>query len=37
MNSDEVVSADIVGNSHASIVDAPSTNVLGGPLAKLLA
>jgi glyceraldehyde 3-phosphate dehydrogenase len=37
VNSDEVVSADIVGNSHASIVDAPSTNVLGGTMAKLLA
>jgi glyceraldehyde 3-phosphate dehydrogenase len=37
VNSDEVVSADIVGNSHSSIVDAPSTNVLGGTLAKLLA
>jgi glyceraldehyde 3-phosphate dehydrogenase len=37
VNSDEVVSADIVGNSHSSIVDAPSTNVLGGTMAKLLA
>ena len=37
VNSDEVVSADIVGNPHSSIVDAPSTNVLGGTMAKLLA
>ena len=37
VNSDEVVSADIVGNPHSSIVDAPSTNVLEGTMAKLLA
>ena len=37
VNSDEVVSADIVGNPHSSIVDAPSTNVLNGTMAKLLA
>jgi glyceraldehyde 3-phosphate dehydrogenase len=37
VNSDEVVSADIIGNSHSSIVDAPSTNVLDGTMAKLLA
>jgi len=37
VNSDEVVSADIVGNPHSSIVDAPSTNVLGGSMAKILA
>ena len=32
-----MVSADIVGNPHSSIVDAPSTNVLDGTMAKLLA
>jgi glyceraldehyde-3-phosphate dehydrogenase type I len=37
VNSDAVVSADIVGNTHSSIVDAPSTNVLGGTMVKLLA
>jgi glyceraldehyde 3-phosphate dehydrogenase len=37
VNSDEVVSADIVGNPHSSIVDAPSTNVLDGTMVKLLA
>jgi glyceraldehyde 3-phosphate dehydrogenase len=37
VNSDEVVSADIVGNPHSSIVDAPSTNVLDGSMAKILA
>jgi glyceraldehyde-3-phosphate dehydrogenase/erythrose-4-phosphate dehydrogenase len=33
----EVVSADIVGNLHSSIVDTPSTSVLEGIMAKLLA
>jgi glyceraldehyde 3-phosphate dehydrogenase len=37
VNSDEVVSTDIVGNPHSSIVDAPSTSVLDGTMAKLLA
>jgi glyceraldehyde-3-phosphate dehydrogenase type I len=37
VNSDEVVSADIVGNPHSSIVDAPSTNVLDGSMVKILA
>ncbi|MGQ4810262.1 Glyceraldehyde-3-phosphate dehydrogenase [Candidatus Entotheonellaceae bacterium PAL068K] len=37
VNDDEVVSADIVGNPHSSIVDAPSTAVLGGSMAKILA
>jgi len=37
VSSDEVVSADIVGNPHSSIVDAPSTNVLDGTMVKLLA
>jgi glyceraldehyde 3-phosphate dehydrogenase len=34
---DEIVSMDIVGNPHSSIVDAPSTMVLNGNTAKLLA
>lgn len=34
---DELVSIDIVGNPHSSIVDAPSTKVLNGTMAKLLA
>ena len=37
VNNDEVVSADIIGNPHSSIVDGPSTNVLDGNMAKLLA
>ena len=32
-----LVSVDFRGNSHSSIVDAPSTLVLGGTLAKVLA
>jgi glyceraldehyde-3-phosphate dehydrogenase type I len=34
---EEIVSVDIVGNPHSSIVDAPSTMVLNGTAAKLLA
>jgi glyceraldehyde 3-phosphate dehydrogenase len=34
---DEIVSMDIVGNPHSSIVDAPSTMVLNGNTAKILA
>jgi glyceraldehyde 3-phosphate dehydrogenase len=34
---DEIVSVDIVGNPHSSIVDAPSTMVLNGTTAKILA
>ena len=34
---DEIVSMDIVGNPHSSIVDAPSTMVLNGHTAKILA
>ncbi|ETX06886.1 MAG: glyceraldehyde-3-phosphate dehydrogenase [Candidatus Entotheonella gemina] len=34
---EELVSIDIVGNPHSSIVDAPSTRVLNGTMAKLLA
>ena len=37
VNDDQIVSADIVGNPHSSIVDAPSTCVVGGTLAKILA
>jgi glyceraldehyde 3-phosphate dehydrogenase len=33
----EIVSVDIVGNPHSSIVDAPSTMVLNGTTAKILA
>jgi glyceraldehyde-3-phosphate dehydrogenase type I len=34
---DEIVSVDIVGNPHSSIVDAPATMVLNGTTAKILA
>ena len=34
---EELVSADFVGNRHSSIFDAPSTKVLGGSFAKVLA
>jgi glyceraldehyde 3-phosphate dehydrogenase len=34
---DEIVSIDIVGNPHSSIVDAPVTMVLNGTTAKILA
>lgn len=37
VSEDELVSVDIIGNPHSSIVDAPSTMVLGGTLAKVLA
>jgi glyceraldehyde 3-phosphate dehydrogenase len=30
VSEDELVSVDIIGNPHSSIVDAPSTMVLGG-------
>lgn len=34
---DPVVSSDFIGDDHSSIVDAPSTMVLGGNMAKVLA
>lgn len=37
VNDDQIVSVDIVGNPHSSIVDAPSTMVLNGTMAKILA
>ncbi len=37
VSDDELVSIDIVGNPHSSIVDAPSTMVLQGTMAKVLA
>jgi glyceraldehyde 3-phosphate dehydrogenase len=37
VSDDEIVSIDVVGNPHSSIVDAPSTMVLGGNMAKILA
>jgi glyceraldehyde 3-phosphate dehydrogenase len=37
VSDEELVSVDIVGNPHSSIVDAPSTMVLGGTMAKVLA
>jgi glyceraldehyde-3-phosphate dehydrogenase type I len=37
VNDDHIVSVDIVGNPHSSIVDAPSTMVLNGTTAKILA
>jgi glyceraldehyde 3-phosphate dehydrogenase len=33
---DPIVSSDIIGNPHSCIVDALSTNVVGGKLAKVL-
>jgi glyceraldehyde 3-phosphate dehydrogenase len=32
-----IVSSDVIGNSHSSVFDAPSTQVLGGNLVKVLA
>jgi glyceraldehyde 3-phosphate dehydrogenase len=37
VNDDEIVSVDVIGNSHSSIVDAPATMVLNGTMAKVLA
>lgn len=37
VSDEELVSVDIIGNPHSSIVDAPSTMVLGGTMAKVLA
>jgi glyceraldehyde 3-phosphate dehydrogenase len=37
VSDDELVSVDIIGNPHSSVVDAPSTMVLGGTMAKVLA
>lgn len=37
VSDDEIVSIDIVGNPHSSIVDAPSTMVLNGTMVKVLA
>lgn len=37
VNDDQIVSVDIVGNPHSSIVDGPSTMVLNGTMAKILA
>jgi len=37
VSDDELVSVDIIGNPHSSIVDAPSTMVLGGTMVKVLA
>jgi glyceraldehyde 3-phosphate dehydrogenase len=37
VSDDDLVSVDIIGNPHSSIVDAPSTMVLGGTMAKVLA
>jgi glyceraldehyde-3-phosphate dehydrogenase type I len=37
VNDDQIVSVDILGNPHSSIVDGPSTMVLNGTMAKLLA
>lgn len=37
VSDDELVSIDIVGNPHSAIVDAPSTKVLNGTMAKVLA
>jgi glyceraldehyde 3-phosphate dehydrogenase len=34
---EELVSMDFKGNSHSSIIDAPSTNVIGGNMVKILA
>jgi glyceraldehyde 3-phosphate dehydrogenase len=32
---DELVSSDFIGNSHSGIVDLPTTNVVGGNMAKI--
>jgi glyceraldehyde 3-phosphate dehydrogenase len=37
VNDDEIVSVDVIGNPHSSIVDAPATMVLNGTMAKVLA
>ena len=37
VSDDELVSVDIIGNPHSAIVDAPSTKVLKGTMAKVLA
>lgn len=34
---EELVSMDFKGNEHSSIIDGPSTNVIGGNMAKILA
>ena len=36
VSDDELVSVDIIGNSHSAIVDAPATMVLNGTMAKVL-
>jgi glyceraldehyde 3-phosphate dehydrogenase len=36
-NEDEIVSSDIIGNSHSCIFDAPLTQVIDGTLVKLIA
>lgn len=33
---EEIVSADIIGNTHSGIVDAPSTKVIMGHIAKVM-
>jgi glyceraldehyde-3-phosphate dehydrogenase type I len=35
-NDDEIVSADIIGNPHSGIIDAPSTKVIINRVAKVL-
>jgi glyceraldehyde-3-phosphate dehydrogenase type I len=37
VSDDELVSMDVVGNPHSAIVDTPSTRVLNGTMAKVLA
>lgn len=37
VSDDELVSIDIIGNPHSSIVDASSTSVIDGTMAKILA
>jgi len=37
VSDDELVSVDIIGNPHSSIIDAPSTSVIDGTMAKVLA
>ena len=36
-STEEIVSTDIIGNRHSSIVDAPSTSVVGGRMVKVMA
>jgi glyceraldehyde-3-phosphate dehydrogenase/erythrose-4-phosphate dehydrogenase len=36
VSKEEIVSSDIVGNSHSTIIDANSTKMIGGDMLKLI-